>query len=103
MVEWLKRLAYAPSLRSKSRARPRAEDLVLRQQLNVLIPKLPKRLRLTNSDRALFGKAVPTLPSILSLIRIVRAPDRDPLAPSRLASLLVLEISPGRRPATDRR
>ena len=53
MVEWLKQLAYALSLRLKSRARLEAENLVLRQQLNVLIRKLPKRLRLTNSDRLL--------------------------------------------------
>ena len=72
MVEWLKQLAYALSLRLKSRARLEAENLVLRQQLNVLIRKLPKRLRLTNSDRLLVGLAVPTFPSILSVIRIVR-------------------------------
>jgi hypothetical protein len=53
MVEWLKQLAYAMSLRFKSRARLEAENLVLRQQLNVLIRKLPKRLRLTNGDRLL--------------------------------------------------
>ena len=40
MVEWLKQLAYALSLRLKSRARLEAENLVLRQQLNVLIRKL---------------------------------------------------------------
>ena len=48
MVEWLKQLTYAPSSRFKSRARLEAENLVLRQQLNVLIRKLPKRLGLTN-------------------------------------------------------
>ena len=52
MFEWLKQLAYALSLRFKSRARLEAENLVLRQQVNVLIRKLPKRLQLTNSDRA---------------------------------------------------
>jgi hypothetical protein len=54
MVEWLKQLAYALSLRFKSRARLEAENLVLRQQLNVLMRKLPKRLQLTNSDRLVF-------------------------------------------------
>jgi len=53
MVEWLRQLAYALSLRFKSRARLEAENLVLRQQLNVLIRTLPKRLPLTNSDRLL--------------------------------------------------
>jgi hypothetical protein len=51
MVEWLKLLACALSLPFKSRARLEAENLVLHQQLNVIIRKLPKRLRLTNSDR----------------------------------------------------
>jgi hypothetical protein len=49
MIIWLKQLAYALRLRFKSRARVQAENLVLRQQLNVLIRKLPKRLLLKNS------------------------------------------------------
>ena len=53
MIERLKQLAYALSLRFKSRARLEAENLVLRQQLNVLMRKLPKRLLLKNSDRLL--------------------------------------------------
>ena len=48
MVEGLKQLAYALSLRFKSCAPIEAENLVLRQQVNVLIRKLPRRLRLTN-------------------------------------------------------
>jgi transposase InsO family protein len=71
MVEWLKQLAYALSLRFKSRARLEAENLVLRQQLNVLIRKLPKRLRLRNSDRLLLVWLYRLFPSILSAIRIV--------------------------------
>ena len=50
MCEWLRQLVYALALRLKSRARLEAENLVLRQQLNIVIRKLPKRLRLTNSD-----------------------------------------------------
>src|SRR5271155_5090246 len=72
MVEWLKQLAYALSLRLKSRARLEAENLVLRQQLNVLIRKLPKRLRLTDSDRLLLVWLYRLFPSTLSVIRIVR-------------------------------
>ena len=72
MVEWLRQLAYALSLRFKSRARLEAENLVLRQQLNVLMRKLPKRLRLTNSDRLLLVWLYRLFPSILSAIRIVR-------------------------------
>jgi hypothetical protein len=41
MVEWLRQLAYALSLRFKSRARLEAENLVLREQLNVLMCRLP--------------------------------------------------------------
>jgi len=40
-------------LRFKSRARLEAENLVLPQQLNVLIRKLPKRPQLKNTDRLL--------------------------------------------------
>ena len=72
MFEWLKEVAYALSLRFKSRARLEAENLVLRQQINVLIRKLPKRLLLTNSDRLLLVWLYRVFPSILSAIRIVR-------------------------------
>ena len=103
MVEWLTQLTYALSLRLKSRARLEAENLVLRQQLNVLIRKLPKRLRLTKSDRLLLVWLYRLFPSHPERDPDCQARDRDPLAPSRLSSLLALEISPGRRPATDRR
>jgi hypothetical protein len=59
-------------LRFKSRARLEAENLVLRQQLNVLIRELPKRWRLTNSDRLLLVWLYRLVPSVLSAIRIVR-------------------------------
>src|SRR5215469_10805979 len=72
MLEWLKQLAYALSLRFKSRARLEAENLVLRQQVNVLIRKLPKRLQLTNSDRLLLVWLYRLFPSILIAIRIVK-------------------------------
>jgi hypothetical protein len=45
---------------------------VLRQQLNIVIRKLPKRLPLTNSDRLLLVWLYRLFPSILSAIRIVR-------------------------------
>ena len=53
----------------KSRARLGAENLVLRQQLNVLMRKVPKRLRLSNSDRLLLVWLYLLLPSI---------PERNP-------------------------
>jgi len=72
MNEWLRQLAYALSFRFKSRARLEAENLVLRQQLNVLARKLPKRSPLANSDRLLLVWAYRLFPSILGAIRIVR-------------------------------
>ena len=72
MIERLKQLAYALSLRFKSRARLEAENLVLRQQLNVLMRKLPKRLLLKNSDRLLLVWLYRLCPSIVSAIRLVR-------------------------------
>src|SRR5271166_6883492 len=71
MVEWLRLLAYALHSRFKSRARLEAENLVLRQQVNVLIRKLPKRVQLPNSDRLRFVWLYRLFPSILSAIRIV--------------------------------
>jgi len=50
MAGWLKLLAYALRSRFKSRARLEAENLVLGQQINILVRKHPKRVRLTNSD-----------------------------------------------------
>ena len=72
MVESLKLLAYALRSRLKSRIRLEAENLVLRQQLNIVIRKLPKRLNLRNSDRLLLVWLYRLFPSFLSAIRIVR-------------------------------
>ena len=72
MVQWLRTLAWALRARFKSRARLEAENLVLRQQLGVLIRRLPKRVRLTNSDRWLLVWLYRVFPSILSAVRIVR-------------------------------
>ena len=72
MVEGLRLLAYGLRARFKSRARLEAENLVLRQQLGVLIRKLPKRLRLTNANRLLVVWLYRLFPSILNAIQIVR-------------------------------
>jgi hypothetical protein len=72
MFEWLRQLGYALSLRFKSRARLEAENLVLRQQLNIAIRKLPKRLRLRNLDRLMLVWLYRLFPSVLSAIRVVR-------------------------------
>src|SRR5208337_3474928 len=72
MAEWLKLLAYTLRSRFKSRARLEAENLVFRQQFNVLIRKMPRRVRLTNSDRLLLVWLYRLFPSIVSAIRVIR-------------------------------
>jgi hypothetical protein len=72
MAEWLKLLAYALRARFKSRARLEAENLVLRQQLNILVRKLPKRVRLTNADRLRLVWLYRLFPSILNAIEVIR-------------------------------
>jgi hypothetical protein len=56
----------------KSRARLEAEILVLRQQINVLLWRTPKRPRLNNTDRFLFVWLYRWFPSILGAVAIVR-------------------------------
>src|SRR5271157_374426 len=72
MAEWLKLLPYALRSRFKSRARLEAENLVLRQQINILVRRLSKRVRLTNSDRLQLVWLYRVFPSILNAIRIIR-------------------------------
>src|SRR5215469_14301842 len=87
--------------RFKSRARLEAENVVLRQQLNVLIRKLPKRLWLTKFGPAAVSLDVPALSFPPYCYPNCQARHRDPLAPSRLSSVLAPEISPRRGPATN--
>src|ERR1700684_15631 len=54
------------------RERLAAENLVLRHQLNILRRNTPKRLRLIDSDRALFAGLYGLRPSILSALAIVQ-------------------------------
>jgi hypothetical protein len=56
----------------KSRAKLEAEILVLRQQINVLRRRAPKRPDLNNTDRFLFVWLYRWFPSILGAIAIVR-------------------------------
>ncbi len=57
---------------ASSRARLEAEIIVLRQQLNVLGRRAPKRIRLSNWDRFVFLGLYRFIPSILSAITIVK-------------------------------
>ena len=56
----------------KSRAKLEAEILVLRQQINVLRRRAPKRPQLNNTDRFLFVWLYHWFPSVLGAIAIVR-------------------------------
>src|SRR5262245_17241052 len=64
-------LAFLASL-FKSRARPEAENLVLRQQIGVLRRRMPKQLALTNIDRFVFVWLYRCFPSTVSALAIVR-------------------------------
>jgi hypothetical protein len=56
----------------KSRAELEAENLVLRQQISVLLRRMPKRPALTNIDRLLFVWAYRWFPSTAGALAIVR-------------------------------
>src|SRR5450756_339303 len=56
----------------KSKAKLEAEILVLRQQINVLRRRAPKRLHLNNTDRFLFVWLYRWFPSVLGAIAIVK-------------------------------
>src|SRR3990172_3862091 len=56
----------------KSRAKLEAEILILRQQINVLRRRAPKRPQLNNTDRFLFVWLYHWFPSVLGAIAIVR-------------------------------
>src|SRR5271156_560813 len=58
--------------RFKARATLEAENLVLRQQVNVLRRRTPKRPHLNNTDRFLFVWLYRWFPSILEAVAIVR-------------------------------
>ena len=64
-------LGVLPSL-FKPRARLEAEILILRQQINVLRWRAPKRRHLNNTDRFLFVWLYHWFPSVLGAIAIVR-------------------------------
>src|ERR1700757_3336539 len=60
------------ALRFKARAALEAENLVLRQQVNVLRRRTPKRPHLSNTDRFLFVWLYRWFPSVLEVLAIVR-------------------------------
>lgn len=56
----------------KSRAQLETENLILRQQVNVLRRRMPKRPALTNIDRLLFVWIYRCFPSTAGALAIVR-------------------------------
>jgi hypothetical protein len=72
MAELLKLIFGVLASLFKSRAKLEAEILVLRQQINVLRRRAPKRPHLNNTDRFLFVWLYRWFPSILGAIAIVR-------------------------------
>jgi hypothetical protein len=55
----------------KSRRRLEAENLFLRQQLNIALRRAPKRFQLRGSDRALLVWMTRLWPRLLGLARVV--------------------------------
>src|ERR1700720_789699 len=72
MVDVLKSLWSALTGLFRSRARIEAEILVLRQQINVLRRKSPRRFTFGNLDRLVFVGLYRLVPGILDALAIVR-------------------------------
>ena len=72
MTELLKLIFGVLASLFKSRAKLEAEILVLRQQINVLRRRAPKRPHLNNTDRFLFVWLYRWFPSVLGAIAIIR-------------------------------
>src|SRR6266480_6133799 len=76
MVHLLRLLCGALIGLFQSSARREAEILVLRQQINVLRRKAPKRPALNNADRLLFVWLSRLVPTTLAALAVVR-PETD--------------------------
>ena len=72
MTDLLKLILGVLASLFKSRAKLEAEILILRQQINVLRRRIPKRPHLNNTDRFLFVWLYHWFPSVLGAIAIVR-------------------------------
>src|SRR5580704_11624401 len=91
MTDLLRLLLAVLASLVKSRAELEAEILVLRQQINVLRRRLPKRPALTNIDRLCL--ALSLVPPNRSRPCDRQAGDDHPLAPCWLSGLLALAIA----------
>ena len=72
MTDLLKLILGVLASLFRSRAKLEAENLVLRQQINVLRRQMPKRPDLNNTDRFLFVWLYCWFPSVLGAVAIVR-------------------------------
>ena len=72
MIDLLKLILGVLASLFRSRATLEAENLVLRQQVNVLRRRTPKRPHLNNTDRFLFVWLYRWFPSVLEVVAIVR-------------------------------
>src|SRR5258708_12066438 len=71
MTDMFKLIFGILASRFKARATLEAENLVLRQQVNVLRRRTPKRPHLNNTDRFLFVWLYRWFPSVLEVVAIV--------------------------------
>src|SRR5258708_12902219 len=71
MIDLFKLILGILASRFKARATLEAENLVLRQQVNVLCRRTPKRPHLNNTDRFLFVWLYRWFPSVLEVVAIV--------------------------------
>src|SRR5258707_10906792 len=72
MIDLFKLILGILASRFKARATLEAENLVLRQQVNVLCRRTPKRPHLNNTDRFLFVWLYRWFPSVLEAVANVK-------------------------------
>src|SRR5258708_9776953 len=92
MIDLFKLILGILASRFKARATLEAENLVLRQQVNVLCRRTPKRPHLNNTDRFLFVWLYRWFPSVLEVVAIVRPETHHSLAPCWVSGVLALAI-----------
>jgi hypothetical protein len=93
MKDLFKLILGVLTLLFKSRAKLEAEILILRQQINVLRRRAPKRRQLNNTDRFLFVWLYHWFPSVLGAIAIVRPETIIRWHPHWVSSILALAIA----------
>ena len=92
MTDLFKLILGILASRFKARATLEAENLILRQQVNVLRRRTPKRPHLNNTDRFLFVWLYRWFPSVLEVVAIVRPETIIRLAPCWVSGVLALAI-----------